>query len=578
MADTTFIDRATQIQASWLNDVNTVVYKMGVNVKSSPFNAQGNGTTDDTTAIQAMAAAIGYVYFERGSYLITTVTLDVPVYFAPGASLVVNSPNTVTFTNQIEAPRQFIFQGTGTYTLTNDGNSGENSRQVHASWFGAFPTSGTETDQAPAINRMCTAVGNLREAVLQFDQGRYSLGAQILVPRGAWFRGMGTRRTVFSMIADGFSALKTNGVGITFEDFQFELGTTFPGGVRTSPLIEISQADCEINDVWMGRSTRGVVISGDNARVKNITATYGAAPGANSSLVEVIGNTCDIDGVFALTSAFGPDQLVLVGGPNASGNKSNISVRNVKWVVPSIGVHLHAAVGTVGRITIESLTYSGLPGTNAALVFKTTTASTFSVQEVLVNGINANNAATNGIQFVQSSSGTTDNIVISNVIVDGSSGYGIDFTQTTGSFSNVFVSDSVDVRQRATPFQFSGTTSGVFVSPQITPSANTPISYDFTIADDGVASVNLRRQVFTGIVMITVANVEYGIFMTRAASTPANTSITASANMNSLNVALTGTTGTDGKFTLGVTSGALYFENRLGSTQRVSVSVLYGMQ
>lgn len=51
MADTTFINRATNIQASWLNDVNSAVYKNAVDVRF--YGAQLNGTNDDTAAFQA---------------------------------------------------------------------------------------------------------------------------------------------------------------------------------------------------------------------------------------------------------------------------------------------------------------------------------------------------------------------------------------------------------------------------------------------------------------------------------------------------------------------------------------------
>jgi hypothetical protein len=76
---------------------------------------------------------------------------------------------------------------------------------------------------------------------------------------------------------------------------------------------------------------------------------------------------------------------------------------------------------------------------------------------------------------------------------------------------------------------------------------------------------------------MTVGNARYGQWLVRAAATPAvvemftpHTDVTATA------AALTGTTGTDGKVTLGVQAGVLYVENRLGSTQTVCVSVLAG--
>lgn len=94
MANTTFVDNATVINAAWLNDVNDHVYYDGkINVKT--FGATGDGTTDDSTAIQAaidhaITLANSYstsslagpgveIYFPSGSYLVgTTLVADYP--------------------------------------------------------------------------------------------------------------------------------------------------------------------------------------------------------------------------------------------------------------------------------------------------------------------------------------------------------------------------------------------------------------------------------------------------------------------------------------------------------------------
>lgn len=80
MADTTF-SSGTVIASSWLNDVNRRTYKLNIyDVKSSTYGAVGDGTTDDTTAIQnAINAAMtsgGIVYFPAGTYKVTS-TLNI---------------------------------------------------------------------------------------------------------------------------------------------------------------------------------------------------------------------------------------------------------------------------------------------------------------------------------------------------------------------------------------------------------------------------------------------------------------------------------------------------------------------
>lgn len=96
MADTTFVDRVTPINASWLNDVNDAVYsgtgvftqagtgavartaqsKMREVVSVKDFGAIGDGVTDDTAAIQAAINSLGTtggtVYLPPGQYKVTS--------------------------------------------------------------------------------------------------------------------------------------------------------------------------------------------------------------------------------------------------------------------------------------------------------------------------------------------------------------------------------------------------------------------------------------------------------------------------------------------------------------------------
>jgi hypothetical protein len=79
MASTTFIPNVTVIEADWLNDVNNAVYNQldgMLNVKE--YGAIGDGTNDDTAAIQAAinagAPAGLAIYFPAGTYR-TTATV-----------------------------------------------------------------------------------------------------------------------------------------------------------------------------------------------------------------------------------------------------------------------------------------------------------------------------------------------------------------------------------------------------------------------------------------------------------------------------------------------------------------------
>ncbi len=87
------------------------------NVKSAPYNAAGNGTTNDTTAIQAAITACstaggGIVYIPRGTYLVTTslsiANINVALLGDGAASI-------VQYTG-ISGTRAFSFTGTGAQT------------------------------------------------------------------------------------------------------------------------------------------------------------------------------------------------------------------------------------------------------------------------------------------------------------------------------------------------------------------------------------------------------------------------------------------------------------------------------
>lgn len=125
------------------------------------------------------------------------------------------------------------------------------------------------------------------------------------------------------------------------------------------------------------------------------------------------------------------------------------------------------------------------------------------------------------------------------------------------------------------------TASGRFTPERFGP------GYSLTIADDAVGTFDFNPQdagQAIGVVFIwsssnTAADVPTGCWRIRAGAYPAVTELfkASGASVISTTGALTGTTGTDGKFTISAhTDGLVYLENRSGSSKVIRVLVFEG--
>lgn len=576
-------DYSTQIAADTQEGVyvkaDAIAATVGawVRVVASDVSAFGaSATSDSSVAITAMATLLGYVRFPAGNTLVDAdLTIDAPVYFANGAFVTVAGTRTLTITEVIDSPKQHIFRGAGSVVLGNDSNSGENSRQVHVSWFGAFP--GKSVDQAPEIQKALNAVGNSRESIIDFDVGNYLISSAMTTTRGAWIRGSGTRRTVFLTTADGFDVFATSATACRFTDIQFE--NKAPLSLRTSGAwIRISHDFCEVANVFHHPADNGIIIDngGTNAKVNNVEGVYSVAPSSGSRMVLVRASGARVKGVYCRFSTNGPTSIVEVG-TGASGSIITPLVDDVEWVGPSIGVLIHGDSVTVARGRITNINYRGSSG-NAPQAIKFLTSGTGSVFGFSVDGVEIAAVGTAGITFQQNSSGEMKEITLSDVWDAGVTGNGIELIRTAGTLGSITISDTVDCRRRATPIFQSGTMSNIRISPNADPNGdNAKCFFNSQVADDTAIVIDLHKLAFSGILMVTLGTANYGLFAIRAAGTPAMQPITVSANVNSTTGALTGTTGTDAKATVSVSSdGKVYVENRLGSAQNVSVTVLAG--
>lgn len=536
-----------------------------------------DGVAVNNLSVNKFASTFGILKIPSGVCNLQSITIDVPIRFYDGAALTVVAGEKITITNTVDSSRQFIFRGAGDYELKNDSNSGENARQVHASWFGAVV--GLKQDQAPAINKAFSSFGNLRESVVDFDVGNYYLSSGVLVTRGGFVRGTGSRRTVFNALADGFDAFTTLGEACRFEGIQFE--PEVPTTVRTSSWINIAHNNCVVKDVFAGRAFRSILTTGNNTEISDIGSFMDSSPPIGSSLIAVQSSNNDIHDVQLDTSSAFSQSFAVHLGANLGGSStiSGNTIERVSGTAPSVLVCVDASITGVTRTVVNSVLYNGSTGAAPDAVVKVVAGGSNNVEDLIIDGLIVSPYAQNGVLVENNGSGTIFDLSFDNVIVSGSAGVGISFVRNSGFINKVRIGSNVDVKDRLIPYNYSGANITQFkIDPMSIPNAMPSYCYDYSITDDSVAVIDLRRSVFTGWLMVSVGSSQYAVYVIRAASTPAVSAFgSPTSNMNTATTALTGTTGTDGKFTTGVTDGVLYFENRLGSTQRVNVILMTGV-
>ena len=410
--------------------------------------AIGDGVADDSIAVKRFADLMGYVLVPQGTFKIVGNVFDVPVQFADGGAFYNDAGTRITFRHEITSPDQHIFKGSGEIVFTNSGGvSGEQARQVHISWFGAFPNLG-QGDQTARIQRACNAIGNTREGLIDFDIGVYKLSGTVNVPRGVWIRGSGIRRTVFVCDGDGYPAFKTINTAVQFSDIQFE---SFRENVplRKSAYIEIWNAHCHVLECCFVNSENALKIEGDAFTGRGLYINVDTQSGSiGSAAVHIKASDCEIDGVQAKFSrSFGPESLIYIGD---NVFMQNISIKNISMASPGRMIKIEATHESISNINLQNLIYGTTTAAAPAECILITARNNRYIAGLTFNNININRHPLTGIKFDLADGCQLVDVVMSaiNILGASSSGIGIEFVfaaGNTGMIRRVRIGDDVNI-------------------------------------------------------------------------------------------------------------------------------------
>lgn len=543
------------------------------NIRDFGGTSTGNGLVDDSAAIQAMATALGYVIIPSGNFrIMSNQTISVPQFYQPGAVLSADAAVTLTITNRINSPNQWIFQGTGAVIINIVGAVGEDAKTVQAGWFGVHPSNTTITDVTARIQRGLNAfTGQTREGIFQIEGGSYHVSSTMYVPRGVHVVGRGMRRTVFDPASPDFTIFETLDAACKFSEFQFEYPYNLPA-VRTSPYIHVKHTTCDIQNVWLFPSTVGIIVDGTWCTIKGLRGTYGLDPKSvgvdDTSMVWVRSSNYNITDISQFSTTFAPHHIVRVGHNLSVGTGV---IDNISTSLGSNTVFYDARLGSISKGIATNLLNTPSASTQSDALVKIVAAGAFTVANMNLSSLNANTYSNALLHIEASGTAVISNVVVGNATIQGSTGYGVRLLANASSaIRDIRFSNDIDVSSRATRLEVAGNVTALTLSPSLRGSTfSSHVVESFQILDDTVKIISdFRSSLFSGVLTIGSANINaWGNFSFRAAAS--SNHMTPMGTIGSLMEVsagnLTGTTGTDGKITVGIAaSGQLVIENRSG--------------
>lgn len=409
--------------------LRTVADKLNDFISVKDFGAKGDGVTDDTEAFKN-ANAFGRVVVPFGRYLLKTISITSDIEFLLGGSIIADTNETVTLQGQITSPKQFIFQGDGNYMISNiSGNTGEQYKETHCSWWGIFPGSNFVDTNTIRLAKAFSAYGNAKEGLLYFDIGGYHVDKTTEVPRGVEIRGDGTRKTVFVPHSDGWPVFRTVGDGAQFSDIQFETarnGQPWEIKLRKSPAIQDDSGHCVISNVIFTNHENAIAINGNSSLVRNVHFSIDTMDGdAESSFVTITSNYVSCEGLFCnYGQSYSANSVVKIAPPSAVAIMRGITIRNIHTISHGKAIIVDATQNSIVGLNIEGINYHPIAGNKPdnAIEFKVDNSKY--IQSIFLGNCVFNEYPLNIIKVSVFNSGRFAQAVFNNITAFGSSASG----------------------------------------------------------------------------------------------------------------------------------------------------------
>lgn len=439
--------------------------KMRDNANINDFGGIGDGIAINNSAFALMATAYGYVVFPEGDFVLNTRNIDVPIYFSAGSAITVPTGNTVTIRNRITASnKQQIFKGDGDIRLENDNDLGigEDSRHVYAAWWGIFPVGQAAIIQTALFNKALSAyTTQTREGIFELDIGSYRIDGKITIPRGVHLKGAGTRRTIFDLVGDGYTALESAGSAIKITGIQFEQpndAEAYFDGIQ----IALMHDSAIVEDIRLFNARVGIYIDpvGSRASINQIVGIYGKEPvggyPAYSSTIWTQASNVLIENVKVTNTSFGPKNIILIGYGNSI-SINNTIINNILCSEKSTLIKIIADTQNIVNTVVGSAVFFGDDGNNIDAVIEAETSGSADLLGLSMNNICSNSLAAALLKMTQSSSGSTLAITLASGTAYSPSTQAANLTQTSGTMSKIVIAHGVAAFSATPPVSSTGT-------------------------------------------------------------------------------------------------------------------------